>query len=86
MSKSRIMAVFGATGAQGGSLARAILADPDRTFTVRAVTRKPDSRQARALAAAGAEVVAADLDDARTVVRTMQGAASAFCVTNFWDT
>ena len=52
---SRIITVFGATGAQGGGLARAILADPQRRFRVRAVTRKPDSPAARALAEAGAE-------------------------------
>lgn len=86
MSKSRVIVVFGATGAQGGGLARAILAKRDDAFAVRAVTRKPDSLQARALAAAGAEVVAADLDDGRSVLRAMRGAAGAFCVTNFWDT
>ncbi len=45
MSKQRVITVFGATGAQGGGLARAILADPKREFAVRAVTRKPDSPQ-----------------------------------------
>jgi uncharacterized protein YbjT (DUF2867 family) len=85
MSKPRIIVVFGATGAQGGGLARAILVDRDRAFTVRAVTRKPNSQQARALAAAGAEVVTADLDDSESIERAMRGAAGAFCVTNFWD-
>jgi uncharacterized protein YbjT (DUF2867 family) len=85
MSRPRLIVVFGATGAQGGGLARAILADRSGEFTLRAVTRKPDSRQARALAAAGAEVVAADLDDGPSVERAMRGAACAFCVTNFWD-
>ena len=64
MSTKQIIAVFGATGAQGGGLARSILADRDGPFAVRAVTRDADSPAARALAAAGAEVVAADLDDA----------------------
>jgi len=82
---SRIIAVFGATGAQGGGLARALLADPASGFTVRAVTRKPDSDAGRALAKAGAEVVAADLDDAASVQRAMSGAWGAFCVTNFWE-
>jgi hypothetical protein len=40
MSSSRIIAVVGATGAQGGGLIRAILADPASGFGVRAVTRK----------------------------------------------
>jgi uncharacterized protein YbjT (DUF2867 family) len=81
----RIITVFGATGAQGGGLARAILAHPGIGFTVRAVTRKPDSEAARALAKAGAEVVAADMDDAASVQRAMRGAHGAYCVTNFWE-
>jgi uncharacterized protein YbjT (DUF2867 family) len=80
-----LITVFGATGAQGGGLARAILADPGRRFRLRAVTRKPDSANARQLAAAGAEVFAADLDDAPSVRRAMDGAHGAFCVTNFWE-
>jgi uncharacterized protein YbjT (DUF2867 family) len=81
----RLITVFGATGAQGGGLAQAILADPKREFTVRAVTRKPDSDKARALAAEGAEIVVADLDDASSVERAMQGAYGVFGVTNFWE-
>jgi uncharacterized protein YbjT (DUF2867 family) len=82
---NRIITVFGATGAQGGGLARALLADRAGGFAVRAVTRKPDSDAGRALAKAGAEVVAADLDDAASVQRAMNGAWGAFCVTNFWE-
>lgn len=82
---SRILTVFGATGAQGGGLARAALADPQRRFAVRAVTRKPEAPAAAALRAAGAEVVAADLDDAASVERAMRGADAAYCVTNFWE-
>jgi len=84
MSRPTI-AVFGATGAQGGSLARAILDDPRRRFSLRAVTRRPGSEAARALLAAGAEIVVADLDDAASVARAMQGAHGVFCVTNFWE-
>jgi len=82
---TQLVTVFGATGAQGGSLARAALADPDRRFRVRAVTRRPDSPAARQLARSGAEVFRADLDDAASVQRAMQGAGAAFCVTNFWE-
>lgn len=85
MSKRRLITVFGATGAQGGGLARAILADADGAFAVRAVTRKPDSPNARALAAAGAEIFTADLDDPASVRRAMEGAYGAYCVTNFWE-
>ena len=85
-SSSRpVIAVLGATGAQGGGLARAILADPRGQFALRALTRKPDSPAARALRDAGADIVAADLDDAASVKRAMQGAYGAFCVTNFWE-
>src|SRR5688572_8837295 len=85
MAERKIIAVTGATGAQGGSLVRAILADPESGFAVRAITRKPDSDKARALAALGAEVVQADLDDAASLRRAFAGAYGAFCVTNFWE-
>ena len=85
MTDRKLITVFGATGAQGGGLARAILDDPDGGFAVRAITRHVDSDKARALAAAGAEVVAADLDDVASVERAMQGAYGAYCVTNFWE-
>jgi uncharacterized protein YbjT (DUF2867 family) len=81
----KVIAVIGATGAQGGSLARAILADPAGGFAVRALTRKVDSEKAKALAALGAEVVPADLDDAASLERAFAGAHGAFCVTNFWE-
>jgi uncharacterized protein YbjT (DUF2867 family) len=84
MSKP-VITVFGATGAQGGGLARALLADPDRHFGVRAVTRKPDGAAAEALKRAGAEVVLADLDDGCSVQRAMEGTYGAFLVTNFWE-
>ncbi len=80
-----IITVFGATGAQGGGLARAILDDPRQRFALRAVTRKPAAAAAQALARAGAEVVAADLDDTPSVVRAMQGAHGVFGVTSFWE-
>ena len=81
----RPITVFGASDAQGGGLARAILEDPRQRFRVRAVMRKPDSPAARALAEAGAEIVVADLDDDDSVHRAMEGAHGAYCVTNFWE-
>jgi uncharacterized protein YbjT (DUF2867 family) len=80
-----LITVFGATGAQGGGLARALLQASDRPFRVRAVTRKPGGAAAAALSALGADVVAADLDDPASVQRAMHGAHGAFCVTNFWE-
>ena len=85
MAESRTIAVVGATGAQGGGLVRAILADRSGTFRARALTRKPDSENARALAAAGAEVVAADLDDEASLSRAFEGAWGVFALTNFWE-
>lgn len=84
MDTKRI-AVFGATGAQGGGLARAILADPSGGFSVRAITRNPDSPKAKELAAHGAEVVQGDLDDVTSLERAMSGCYGAYCVTNFWE-
>jgi uncharacterized protein YbjT (DUF2867 family) len=84
MSK-KVITVFGATGAQGGGLARAILAEATDEFSVRAVTRKPDSPKARALAAEGAEIVVADIDDVSSLERAMQGTNGVYAVTNFWE-
>ncbi len=85
MSDKKIIAVFGATGAQGGGLARAIAADPDGPFVARAITRKVDSEKAAALAGLGVEVVAGDADDPESLERALAGAYGAFCVTNFWE-
>ena len=85
MKTDKIVAIVGATGAQGGGLARAILGDPARAFAVRAVTRLPASAPAQALAAGGADIVAADLDRVETLKRAFDGAYAVFCVTNFWE-
>jgi uncharacterized protein YbjT (DUF2867 family) len=84
MSK-KIIAVAGATGAQGGGLARAILADPSSGFTVRALTRNANGEKAKVLAAAGAEVVAANVDDLASMKKAFAGADAAYCVTFFWE-
>ncbi len=84
MPEQKTVAVVGATGAQGGGLVRAILADPERRFVVRAITRDPSSEKARALAAAGAEVVAGDADEPSSLEAAFAGAHGAFLVTNFW--
>ncbi|MEP7058650.1 MAG: NmrA/HSCARG family protein [Caldimonas sp.] len=80
-----LITIFGATGAQGGGLARAILSRNKPDYRVRAVTRKPDSDAARELASLGAEIATADLDDLGSVQRAMAGAHGAYCVTNFWE-
>ena len=85
MADKKIIAVVGATGAQGGGLVRAILADKSGQFAARAITRKPDSDKARALAAQGADVVAGDTDNPSTLEAAFAGAYGAYCVTNFWE-
>jgi uncharacterized protein YbjT (DUF2867 family) len=81
----KIIAVVGATGAQGGGLVRAILNDKNGSFTARAITRNVNSDKAKALADAGAEVVTADLDDVKSLKKAFEGVHGAFCVTNFWE-
>ncbi len=85
MTDKKIIAVVGATGAQGGGLVRAIQADPSGGFTARAITRDTSSEAAQALAALGAELVAADVDDVESLVRAFDGAYGAYCVTFFWE-
>ncbi|MGW0366820.1 NmrA/HSCARG family protein [Streptomyces sp. NPDC002990] len=85
MDGRRIITVFGATGQQGGALARAALEDKDSGFAVRAVTRNPDSERARELERLGAEVVKADIDDEASLGPAMEGAYGAFLMTNFWE-
>ena len=84
MAERRIIAVAGATGAQGGGLVRAILADPGGGFGVRAITRDPKSPAAAALAAQGAEVVAADIGDEAALTEALRGVHGAYFVTFFW--
>jgi uncharacterized protein YbjT (DUF2867 family) len=84
MGSKQIITVFGATGAQGGGLVRSILEDRDGPFAVRAVTRDAGSNAARTLAAAGAEVVTADLADPGAMARALEGAYGAYFVTFFW--
>jgi uncharacterized protein YbjT (DUF2867 family) len=84
MADKRIIAVVGASGAQGGGLVRAILGDPNGGFAARALTRDPRSEKAMALAKGGAEVVAADVDDGQSLKRAFAGAYGAYCVTFYW--
>ena len=80
----KIIAVFGATGAQGGGVARAILSDNNSEFAVRAITRDTNSDKAKDLAKMGAEVVAADIDDKESLKRALEGSYGAYFVTFFW--
>ncbi|HZE87920.1 MAG TPA: NmrA/HSCARG family protein [Verrucomicrobiae bacterium] len=85
MSSKQIIAVVGATGAQGGGLVRAICADKNGPFTARAITRDATTEKAKALARLGAEVVTASVDDIETLKKAFEGTYGVFCVTFFWD-
>jgi len=74
--------VTGATGAQGRALSLRLL---DQGLPVRAMTRNPDKPVARELAAAGADLVSADLDDEASLRRACKGAHGVFAVQNFWE-
>ena len=85
MEQKKIIAVVGATGAQGGGLVDAILNDPSQTYAVRAITRDRHTEKARALTEKGAEVVEADVADKNSLIKAFSGAHGAFCVTFFWE-
>lgn len=85
MSEKKIIAVVGGTGAQGGGLVQAILADEDGNFVARVLTRNAESEKAKSLAGLGVEVVAADLDNVDDLLRAFSGTYGAYCVTSFWE-
>jgi uncharacterized protein YbjT (DUF2867 family) len=85
MADKKIIAVVGSTGAQGGGLVRAIVADPNSGFAARGITRDVNKDKAKALAAAGAEVVSADLDNVDSLKKAFAGAHGVYAVTNFWE-
>ena len=84
MSENKVIAVVGATGAQGGGLVRAILNDPNGGFTARVLTRDVNGAKAQEFSRQGAEVVAADIDDPPSLKRAFEGAYGVYCVTFFW--
>jgi uncharacterized protein YbjT (DUF2867 family) len=84
MAEKKIIAVLGATGAQGGGMVRAILSDPSGGFAARALTRDVNGAKAKELAKLGAEVVAANIDDVESLKKAFDGAYGAYCVTFFW--
>ncbi|HEY2900473.1 MAG TPA: NmrA/HSCARG family protein [Polyangia bacterium] len=82
-TQDKVIVVTGATGRQGGAATRHLLRA--NRWTVRALTRNPASAAARRLAAEGAQVVAANLDDPKSLGAAMQGAYGVYSVQNFWD-
>ncbi len=85
MPDRKVIAVVGATGAQGAGLVRAILNDPNSDFAARVLTRNVNGATAKEFARLGAEVMAADVDNLKTVKKAFEGAYGAFCVTFFWE-
>jgi uncharacterized protein YbjT (DUF2867 family) len=80
-NQSKIIAVTGATGQQGGAVARHLLA---RGWKVRALTRDPNKPAAQALAAAGAELAPGDMDRRAELDEAFKGAYGVFSVQNYW--
>jgi NmrA-like family len=79
----RLILVCGATGKQGGAVARSLL---DRGFRVRALTRDPQKPEAQALADQGAEVVQGDMEDRSAMDQVLvEGIYGVFSVQNFWE-
>ena len=85
MSNKKVIAVLGATGAQGGGMVRAIMADKSGEFTARALTRNINSDKAKALKDLGAEVVAVDIDNYESIKSAFKDAYGVFAVTFFWE-
>jgi uncharacterized protein YbjT (DUF2867 family) len=79
VSVDQLIAVCGATGRQGGAVARSLL---EEGWNVRAITRRPDRPEARDLAALGSEVVQADMEDVESLRRAFEGAHGVFSVQN----
>lgn len=78
---NKIIAVTGATGQQGGAVARKLLSEG---WQVRALTRELDKPAAQELKALGAEVVAGDMDNRAELDAAFTGAYGVFSVQNFW--
>ncbi|TAQ87469.1 hypothetical protein B7494_g4208 [Chlorociboria aeruginascens] len=87
MASKKTLVVFGATGGQGGSVAKTFLSDAGlkSSWTIRAVTRDVTKPSAKSLEEQGAETIAADLNDASTLKAALKGAYAVFAVTNFWE-
>src|SRR6266540_1476573 len=77
----KVISVTGATGQQGGAVARKLLADG---WKIRALTRDLDKPAAQALANAGAELIAGDMDSRSELDAAFDGAYGVFSVQNFW--
>ncbi|ATZ50154.1 hypothetical protein BCIN_05g05290 [Botrytis cinerea B05.10] len=86
-SAKKLLVVFGATGAQGGSVVQSILSDATlkKSWAVRGITRDVTKPAAKKIEALGAETFAADLNDTKSLKAALKGAYAVFAVTNFWE-
>lgn len=85
MRDKKVIAVIGATGAQGSGLVEAIVNDHAGEFRARAITRDPGSEKAKNLKKMGVEVVEGDVDNKDSLVNAFKDAYGAYCVTFFWE-
>ncbi|KKZ64783.1 hypothetical protein EMCG_09324 [[Emmonsia] crescens] len=85
---SKLITVFGATGQQGGSVIRTILADPtlSKEFRIRGITRDPSKPSAQELVKQGVEMMSADMNSTSSIAPAVANAHTVFLVTNFWET
>ncbi|EON69386.1 hypothetical protein W97_08646 [Coniosporium apollinis CBS 100218] len=85
---SKLITVSGATGTQGGSVTKSILADPElsKEFKIRAITRDVMKPTAKKLAEQGVELINADLNSKESVSAALKGSHTVYLVTNFWET
>lgn len=82
---SKLITVFGATGAQGSSVVRSLAANTDKSFTLRGITRNPSSESAQKLSSSGVEVVKADGWDKESLLAAFKGSWGVFVNTNTED-
>src|SRR5262245_54577736 len=82
MTEPRTVLITGATGNQGGAVARALAG---KGFALRGMTRKPDSDAAKALSAGGVAIVKGDLDDEASLRSALSGAWGVYAVQNTWE-
>ncbi|OJD38690.1 family transcriptional regulator [Diplodia corticola] len=84
---SKLITVFGATGNQGGSVIKHILADPvlSKEFKVRGITRDASKPAAQALTKQGVEMKSADMNSKSSLTAAIHGSHTVFLVTNYWE-
>ena len=81
----KLVTVYGTTGAQGGSVVRALLRDKSSSFTIRGITRSPDSKAAKELAVEGVEIAKVNKFDKTELAAAFRGSWAVFVNTNSDD-